>query len=63
MTVRRTRLKKAAPASFLTHIIVRQFPYEDRRVPRPYPDQIILPGNDPFRNLQVGKYRGKKVTV
>lgn len=62
MTVRRTRLKKAAPASFVKYIKVRQYGFEDRLVERPYSERIVLPGMDPY-SKHTGIYKGRKVRV
>jgi hypothetical protein len=58
--------KRSAIASFLKYKKIRQFPYEDRLVPRLYDEQISLPGLDLTfgkNNPSTAKNLGKKVTV
>jgi hypothetical protein len=47
--------------------MVRQLPYEDRRVERPYHQSVYLPGKDFLLRGKIarvnGKYYQKKVTV
>jgi hypothetical protein len=67
MTGKRRSGSPTGKSSFQTHIMVRQLPYEDRRVERPYHQSVYLPGKDFLLRGKIarvnGKYYQKKVTV